>query len=317
VSAPNIQQPASVFVDGSIGGVQIVRLSNPPHNFMTKAMVEELAHVVNAVERNDEIRAVIITSETPHTFITHFEVAEVRAEATKVAPTLSRRTARAALAIVRAASRLRPLRRLLSRTPVGALISVLDVASLYAMIASSEKVFIAAINGFAVGAGCELALACDVRLMADGDYRIGLPELRLNQTPLLGIPLLARAVGPSRARLMLFDARLMSPVEAEAANLVNEVVAPPALMDRAVALATRVAMHPSTVIADFKRALNAGDGLTSSATREAIACFVASASTAQSRESVRGYCDAFESRDPQTPSAVCGLLNGWGDDQSR
>jgi enoyl-CoA hydratase/carnithine racemase len=311
-----IEPPARVFVDTDVAGVQIVRLRNPPHNFMTKGMVAELARVVKAAAHSSGTRAVVITSDTPDAFISHFDVAEVQAEATKVAPTLSPSAARATLALVRLASRLDG-RALLRRTPASALLSVVDVAALLSAIETSDEIFIAAINGFAVGAGCELALACDLRMMADADYRIGLPELRLDQTSLLGIPLLARTVGAPRAAAMLLAARLMTPREALGIGLVSELVVGDRLLEQAVSVASRIASHPPSVIAGFKQALRAsGEGSTGRAMRASMSHFLASASTPQSRDSVRAYCAAVEALTPQTPRAVCELLDGWGESQA-
>ena len=89
----------------------------------------------------------------------------------------------------------------------------------------SDVVFIAAINGPATGGGCETSLACDIRLMADSDIAIGLPEMTIDFNPGAGgTQRLPRVVGVGRAMQMMLEGRVLSPREALDYGLVQAVV---------------------------------------------------------------------------------------------
>ena len=100
---------------------------------------------------------------------------------------------------------------------------------------------IAAINGSAMGGGCELALACDIRLAAE-NAKIGLPEVQFGELPLLGgTARLGRLIGASAAKCMILTG---DPVDAQTAlrlGLVDEVCAPEELLDAAIKLAEKIA----------------------------------------------------------------------------
>jgi enoyl-CoA hydratase/carnithine racemase len=120
-------------------------------------------------------------------------------------------------------------------------------------------VFVAALNGSAMGGGCELSLACDLRLMARGPFVIGQPEILLGFPPGGGgTQRLARLLGSSRALRLCLDGGPLDPVAAEEIGLVDEVVEPEELLARALAVATRLARRPKAGIAGVKRAVYLG-----------------------------------------------------------
>jgi len=115
-------------------------------------------------------------------------------------------------------------------------------------LAAAPAVTIAAVNGAALGGGCELAMACDLRVMAEG-ARIGLPETTLGVVPGWGgTQRLARLIGVGRAKEMIFTSRTLDADEALAVGLVNQAVPSGEAPSAARELARRVlAMGPKAV----------------------------------------------------------------------
>ncbi len=129
---------------------------------------------------------------------------------------------------------------------------------LFRRIEECEKPTIAAINGVAFGGGAELALACDLRVMADG-AQFGLPEARLGMIPLGGgTQRLPRLVGAARAKELIFTAATLDAAAALDIGLVNRVVPADGLRDAAARLAEKIAGMPPLAIKFAKRAINAG-----------------------------------------------------------
>lgn len=137
-------------------------------------------------------------------------------------------------------------------------------------IRGSDAVFIAAINGPAVGAGMDLALACDLRVAAE-EARLGQVWVRLGVIPGTGGAYLTQALaGPTRAAELLLTGDLITARDALEAGLVNEVVAGDALLGAARALAARILRHPREGVAANKRALiTASDAALETALRHA------------------------------------------------
>lgn len=126
-------------------------------------------------------------------------------------------------------------------------------------IRSSSKPVIAAINGVAAGAGCNLALACDYRIAAD-HARLGETFVRIGLHPDWGGTwLLTRLVGPSRAMEIMMTGRMVEAAEALRLGMVDRVVAIDQLMVTATTLARAIAAGPPAPIADIKRAVEASE----------------------------------------------------------
>ena len=122
--------------------------------------------------------------------------------------------------------------------------------------ARARKPIVAAVAGFALGGGCELAMMCDIIIAAD-NAKFGQPEIKIGVIPGIGgTQRLTRAVGKSKSMEMNLTGRMMDAAEAERANLVSRVVPLASLMDEAMKLAETIASMslPSVLIA--KEAVN-------------------------------------------------------------
>jgi enoyl-CoA hydratase len=117
---------------------------------------------------------------------------------------------------------------------------------------------VAAVNGHAIAGGCVMALAADVRLMAEGDGRIGLPELLVGVPfPAAALEVVRFAVPGDKVQPLVYTGRTLSAHEAVGAGLVDEVVAPGALPDRAQEVARQLALIPPPVYRLTKQSLRA------------------------------------------------------------
>jgi len=119
-----------------------------------------------------------------------------------------------------------------------------------------EKPTIAAINGYALGSGYELALACDIRIAAE-DAQIGSPEARVTSSVTGGaMRLIQELIGPGKAKELLFTAQNIDGREAERIGLVNRAVPQAQLMDTAREMALSIAQNSSFSIKLIKKGLN-------------------------------------------------------------
>jgi len=154
-----------------------------------------------------------------------------------------------------------------------------------------EKPTIAAINGYALGSGYELALACDIRIAAE-DAQIGSPEAKVTSSVTGGaMRLIQDLVGPGKARELLFTAEYISGREAERIGLVNKAVPLDQLMEEARGIAARIAKNSSFSIKMIKRGLlMATDGVSLEALMdyEVEAC-LACVSTKERQESLKKF----------------------------
>ena len=121
-----------------------------------------------------------------------------------------------------------------------------------------SKPVIAAVNGFALGGGCELAMSCDIRLASE-KAKFGQPEVGLGITPGFGgTQRLPRIVGISKAMELILTAKVINAAEAERIGLVSAVYPPEALMDKAMELANAICANAPIAVAESKRCIRMG-----------------------------------------------------------
>lgn len=216
------------------GAALVVTFNNPPRNLLNAPMVGELASLADDVEKDDETRAVILTGGVEGIFITHYDVGELS--------TLSDR-----------------MRGPSSAAPGGG--ELHGMHKLLLKMQSLPQPVIAAINGTAMGGGCELALACDFRYMAKGGV-IGLPEVRVGILPGAGgTQRMARLLGVAKAMELMLLGNVLDAESAERIGLVHRAVEPELLMAEALALAEDLAKRPPLSIALIKQCILQGSEL--------------------------------------------------------
>ena len=241
------------------GRVLTARLSNPPHNFMSRGMVVELERLLDGLEADASVGAVILTGDHPQAFITHYDVEEILRGSEQVGRQVPARVAGGALRSVGALSRLPGAPRALARTQAAGLVELRRIHDLFRRMNRSDKVFIAAINGIASGGGCELALACDLRIISDQGGPIGQPEILLGLIPGGGgSQRLTRLLGTGRALELILEGRVLGPHEAAEIGLVHRVVPAAELMSEATATAERLARRPPGSVGAAKRTVYEG-----------------------------------------------------------
>ncbi|CDZ26370.1 enoyl-CoA hydratase [Neorhizobium galegae] len=131
-----------------------------------------------------------------------------------------------------------------------------DFISGWEAIAATRKPMIAAVSGFALGGGCELAMMCDF-IIASETAKFGQPEITLGVIPGMGgSQRLTRAVGKAKAMDMVMTGRMMDVAEAERAGLVSRIVSPERLLDEAVEAAAKIASFPRAAVLMAKEAVN-------------------------------------------------------------
>jgi enoyl-CoA hydratase/carnithine racemase len=243
------------------GRTLLATLDNPPHGLMDTGTVAGLGALVERADADDGVGAVVLTGSHPERFVAHYDVGELLV-AGRRGPAVGRRTAKTSLRVVGALRRARPIEQALERTPAAGVVALERFHEIFLAMNRSGAVFVAALNGSAMGGGCELALACDARLMADGDFGIGQPEILFGFPPGGGgTQRLARLLGSAKALRLVLDGGPISPADALELGVVDEVVSRKALLDTAIALADRLGSRAKAAVAACKRAVYEGGSL--------------------------------------------------------
>jgi len=203
-------------------GVATIRIDRAPVNALNSQVQHELREVGDECDRRDDIRAVILWGG-PKVFVAGADVKEF---STMSGQDMQRRA--------------------------GALSAALDT------IAQLPKPVIAAVTGYALGGGCELALTADFRISAD-NAKWGQPEILLGVIPGAGgTQRLARLIGPAKAKDLIYTGRFVDATEARELGLVDVVVAADDVYPTARAMAAKFARGPALALRAAKAAIDGG-----------------------------------------------------------
>ncbi|BGE60039.1 enoyl-CoA hydratase/isomerase family protein [Pseudomonas aeruginosa] len=278
------------------GRVLQVLLDNPPANFLTTAVMQELADLLEDLEQRQDIGAVILSGAADGVFLTHFDVDEIERA---VAPITFSMPAWLTRLLLESESLLRHLpgaRKLLRRTLLAGVADMNLFHEVTAHMRRMDKVFIAAINGLALGGGCELALACDLRLMAEDDQVerfLGQPEVLIGLIPGGGgTQMLARSLGVARALELCLEGQLLEPRQALALGLVNGLAPAEELLEAADALAQRLSRRSPQAVRLIKRSIyQAASRDWTEGMASEKAGFLSAASQGNTRRAMREYIE--------------------------
>ena len=240
------------------GRVLLARLHGGPRGEFGPEIAADLAALVTRAETDEGVGAVVITGAHPERFVAHANLRWLQ-EGGAASPSVGPRAAAAVVHAARATRAVAGVRKLADRTPLSGAMELLDVHETFLRMNRCGAVFIAALNGSALGIGSELALACDFRLMAEGDHVIGQPEILLGFPPGGGgTQRLTRLVGAHQGLKLMLDGTGLDPEAAAQIGYVDEVVAPDELLDHALALADRLGQRLKPAVAAVKRAAYIG-----------------------------------------------------------
>ena len=201
------------------GRVGLIRLNRPQAlNALNSALIRELAQAIDAFEADNNVGCIVITG-SDKAFAAGADIKEMAGN-------------------------------------VFTDVFLGDFAATWHRVAAARKPVVAAVAGFALGGGCELAMQCDLVIAAD-NAKFGQPEIKLGVIPGIGgTQRLTHAVGKAKAMDLILTGRMMDAQEAERAGLVARVVPLQNLLDEAVKVATTIAAMSLPSVLAAKEAVN-------------------------------------------------------------
>jgi enoyl-CoA hydratase/carnithine racemase len=211
----------SLTVDGPIA---LIHFNRPPANSYTKAFMDGLNAAIDQVRFDEAIGAAVLISDLPGFFSAGADIKAYRAQ-----------------------------------TQQARAMTILHNQEILLKMERTPKPFIAAIAGHALGGGLEIALATDFRFAAEGQFRIGLPEVMLGLLPGNGgTQRLPRLIGASRAMDLLLTGTAVDPVKALELGIIDRLTPPDHILEDAVAFARHLADVPRMAIGEIKIAMKLG-----------------------------------------------------------
>lgn len=203
-------------------GVAVLRFERPPMNALSRPLQEELREAAHEVGRTASVRAVVLYGG-PKLFAAGADVKEM------------------------------------ATMPYADMVTeVIGLQGSFDAVAAIPKPVVAAVTGYALGGGLELAMCADIRIAGD-NARLGQPEILLGIIPGAGgTQRLPRLVGPAKAKELCFTGRQVRAEEALAIGLVDKVVAPDDVLTEALEWAKQFANGPALALKAVKEAINQG-----------------------------------------------------------
>ncbi|MFI1963731.1 enoyl-CoA hydratase/isomerase family protein [Streptomyces pathocidini] len=203
-------------------GVGTIRLDRPPMNALDIATQDRLRELAEEVTRREDVRAVVLWGGQK-VFAAGADIKEMQAMDHAAMVARSR-----------------------------------GLQDSFTAVARIPKPVVAAVSGYALGGGCELALCADIRVAGEG-AKLGQPEILLGLIPGAGgTQRLSRLVGPSKAKDLIFTGRQVKAPEALAIGLVDRVVPDERVYEEAFAWAARLAQGPAIALRAAKESIDAG-----------------------------------------------------------
>ncbi|MFI6309838.1 enoyl-CoA hydratase/isomerase family protein [Nocardia fusca] len=243
------------------GPVLVVRVDGGPHGLFGLEIADQLDQLVDRADRDPDVHAVVFTGTHPGRFVSHADVRWLQ-EGGAAVPPVGRRGAALVARTAKNVDRARALAPLVNRTPLGPAVELERLHSTFLRMNRSGVIFIAALNGSALGLGAEFAWANDLRVMADGDYFIGQPEILLGIMPGGGgTQRLTRLIGTHKSLVAILEGKPFTPEQALANGAVDEVVPRDEVVTRAVELATHFGARTKGSVEAIKRAVYFGGSM--------------------------------------------------------
>jgi enoyl-CoA hydratase/carnithine racemase len=254
------QQEGDLVIEDH-GAVLVVRVDGGPHSLFGVQIADQLKALVDQVDRDPKIHGVVFTGARPDRFVSHADVRWLQAEGAAV-PEMGRRSASAALRFARGVDTVRVPDPILQKTPLRGVAQLDRLHATFLKMNSSGVIFVAALNGSALGLGAEFAWACDLRVMADGDYFIGQPEVLLGIMPGGGgSQRLPRLVGTHRALVAILEGKPFTPAQALANGAVDDVVPTENVVTRSIEIAEYFGKRTKGSVQAIKRSVYFGGSM--------------------------------------------------------
>ena len=243
------------------GPVLVARIDGGPLGLFGNQIAEQLDALVDRVDADPDVHAVVFTGTHPERFVSHAEVRWLQEGGAKV-PSVGAKGASVLARTARQVTRAGGIQPALGKTPLWPAVQLERLHKTFLKMNRSGVIFAAALNGSALGLGAEFAWANDLRVMADGDFFIGQPEVLLGIMPGGGgTQRLTRLVGTHRSLMAILEGKPFTPAQALEKGAVDDVVAQKDVLDRAVELAGHFGTRTKESVAGIKRAVYFGGSM--------------------------------------------------------